>query len=91
MHKITEYVIALCDLLEAEARSLRQASFRAAAGLLVLVLAGLLMATGFGFLIAGLDMLLTAAMNPWAGAMITGGIVLLFGLIVTWIATSIGR
>lgn len=91
LQRVTQYVIALCDLLEAEGRALRAGSMRLAAALITLLLAAGVVATGLGFLVAGLYLLLAAAINPWAGAMITGGIVLAVGLLTTWIAARVGH
>jgi hypothetical protein len=91
LRKLTEYVFALCDLLEAEGRALRQAIRRAAVGIGILLLAGLLLATGLGFLIAGVFLALAVALNAWAGALITGGIVLALGAVVAWFAIQTTR
>ena len=84
--RLTEYILALYDLIEAGGRALRSAFRHAALGILLLLLAGLLLATGFGFLVAGLYLALAVAINPWAGALITGLIVAIAGALVTWIA-----
>jgi hypothetical protein len=86
--RLTDYILALCDLIEAGGRALQRAFRHAALGVLLLSLAGLLLATGFGFLIAGLYLGLAAAINPWAGALITGGIVVVAGALATWIAVQ---
>ncbi len=85
-HKLTEYVFAVCDLIEAEVRALRAVSRRVALGGMIMLLAAALLATSFGFLIAGVYILLATALNAWAGALITGGIVLVMGALATWIA-----
>ncbi len=91
LRKLNEYVFALCDLFEAEARAFAQTARRTALGIVVLLLSGLLLATGFGFLVAGLYLLLAAAVNAWAGALITGGVVLLAGLLTAWIGWRVAR
>lgn len=84
LRKLTEYVFALCDLLEAQGRALRDAARRMALGIVVLFLGGLLMATGLGFLIASAYLILALALEPWAGALIVGGSVLVLGALVAW-------
>ncbi len=89
--KLNEYVFALCDLFEAEARTFAQTARRTALRIVVLLLAGLLLAVGFGFLVAGLYLLLAAALSAWAGALITGGVVLFAGLVVAWLGLRVAR
>lgn len=91
LRKFTEYIFALCDLLQAEARALGHAARRVALGIVVLLLGGLLLATGFGFLVAGVYLVLAATLNAWAGALITGGIVALVGCLVAWIGLKATR
>ena len=91
LRKLNEYVFALCDLLEAEARVIGHAARRTALSIVVLLLAGLFMATGCGFLVAGLYLILAMALNAWAGALITGGIILVVGFLVAWIGLQVPR
>lgn len=89
--KLTEYLFAVCDLLKAEGRMAWQAMRRAAFGILIVLVAALLMATGVGFLIAGLYLALALAVQAWAAALITGGIVLATGSLVAWIGVQATR
>lgn len=89
--KLTEYILAVCDLLEAEGRMAWQAIRRAVFGILILLVAGLLLATGVGFLIAALYLALALAVHAWAAALITGGIVLGIGSLVAWIGVQAWR
>ncbi len=91
LRKITEYIFALCDLLEAQGHALRQAVRRTALGMVVLLLGALLLGTGVGFIIAAIYLILAAVLMPWAGALITGGIVLVLGGLVAWIGLHIAR
>ena len=91
LRKLTEYILAVCELLEAQGRALRQAVRRTALGMVILLVGGLLLAAGLGFLIAGIYLILAAALTPWAGALITGGIVLLLGALVAWIGLHTAR
>lgn len=91
LRKLTEYIFAVCDLLEAQGRALRQTVRRTALGMVVLLVGGLLLAAGLGFIIAGIYLILAAALTPWAGALITGAIVIVLGGVVAWIGLHTAR
>ncbi len=91
LRTFTEYIFALIDLIEAEVRSLRQSLQRAALGIGVLLVGGLLLATGLGFVIAALYLSLAATLNAWAGALITGGIVMVIGALIAWLGVRTMR
>ncbi len=80
---MSEWVIALLDLIEAEGRALRRAVGRASFGVALLTIATLLVITGIGFLIAAAYWALAATFGASLAALIVGVVILL-------IAASLG-
>ena len=80
---MSEWVIALLDLIEAEGRALRRAVGRASFGVALLTIATLLVIAGFGFLIAAAYWALAATFGASLAAFIMSAVILL-------IAASLG-
>lgn len=73
---MSEFVIALLELLEAEGRAFRQAFRRASFGVAFLIIATLLVIAGFGFLVASGYWALTAFFSASISALIIGSMIL---------------
>jgi hypothetical protein len=74
---MSEFVIALLELLEAEGRTFLRAFRRASFGAAFLFIATLLVIAGFGFLMASGYWALTALFSASLSALIMGGMTLL--------------
>ena len=88
---MSELVIAFFDLLEAEGRALQRGALRTGLGLALLLVAGLLALTGFGFLIWALYGWLAGRFTQPEAASLTGGAALVVTGILLWLAIRLGR
>ncbi len=73
---MSEFVIALLELLEAEGRAFRRALRRASFGVAFLIIATLLVLAGFSFLMASGYWALTAFFSASISALIIGSTIL---------------
>jgi multisubunit Na+/H+ antiporter MnhG subunit len=88
---LTEYVIGLLELMEAEGRALRRAVVRTGMGLGLLLVAVGLILTGLGFLMAATYMALAVWLGaPWA-AFAVGVAALLLAVLLVWLAQRMTR
>ncbi|HUM98910.1 MAG: hypothetical protein B7X12_01620 [Halothiobacillus sp. 20-53-49] len=74
---MSEFVIALLELLEAEGRAFRRAFRRASFGVAFLCIATLFVIAGFGFLMASGYWALAAFLSASLAALIMGSLILL--------------
>ena len=88
---MSELVIAIFDLLEAEGRALQRGAIRTGFGLALLTIAGLLALIGFGFLIWALYGWLAGRFTQPEAASLTGGAALVVTGILLWLAIRLGR
>lgn len=90
MRAISQFIIRVFDLIEAEGAALltivrgeaeraRSAAVQLAMGLALLAVAVPLIITGFGFLTAGLLWLLETHVSRWLAAVLTGSAILFVG------------
>lgn len=84
-------MVAVFDLLEAEGRTLRRTIIRSGTGLALIAVAALLALASFGLCIFGAYQYLTTVIEPAVAALMTGGITLLFSLVILWIGIQLGR
>jgi hypothetical protein len=88
---LTELIIALLELLEAEARALRSGSFRLGLSLALLGTAGALMLVGVGLILWALYLYLVIFLSPPTATLITGIITLLVSGGLVWSARQLNR
>lgn len=88
METLTEFIIRLVELVEAEARSLRAGFLRLGVGVVVLLVAGALLISGVGLLSWASYLQLTLFVSPAGAAGIVGvGLLLLAGGLI-WVAAK---
>jgi len=88
---LTELIIALLDLLEAEARALRSGSFRLGLSLALLGTAGILMLVGVWLILRALYLYLAIFLSPPTATLITGVVTLLVSGGLVWSARRLSR
>ena len=91
MRGLTELIIALLDLLEAEARALRSGSFRLGLSLALLGTAGILMLVGVWLILRALYLYLAIFLSPPTATLITGVVTLLVSGGLVWSARRLSR
>lgn len=64
---------------------------RSGAGLALVAIAALLALASFGLCAFGAYQYLTTVVDPALAALITGGITLLFSLVILWVGIQLGR
>jgi hypothetical protein len=88
---LAELIIALLELLEAEARALRSGSFRLGLSLALLGTAGGLMVVGVGLILRALYLYLDIFLSPPTATLITGVVTLLVSGGLLWSARRLSR
>ena len=91
MRGLTELIIALLELLEAEARALRSGSFRLGVSLVLLGTAGIFMFVGVGLILRALYLYLVIFLSPPTATLITGMATLLVSGGLVWSARQLSR
>lgn len=91
MRGLTELIIALLELLEAEARALRSGSFRLGLSLALLGTAGILMLVGVWLILRALYLYLAIFLSPPTATLITGVVSLLVSGGLVWSARRLSR
>ena len=91
MRGLTELIIALLELLEAEARALRSGSFRLGLSLALLATAGTLMVVGVALILRALYLYLAIVLSPPTATLITGVVTLLVSGGLVWSARRLSR
>jgi hypothetical protein len=88
---LTDIIIALTDLAEAEGRELKRAVFRTGWGLAFMLVMGLLVAAGLGMCLwAGYQYLVTQV-GTIEAALLAGGSALLVAGVFAWLAIRFSR
>lgn len=91
MRGLAELIIALLELLEAEARALRSGSFRLGLSLALLGTAGILMLVGVWLILRALYLYLAIFLSPPTATLITGVVTLLVSGGLGWSARRLSR
>ena len=91
MRGLAELIIALLELLEAEARALRSGSFRLGLSLALLGTAGILMLVGVWLILRALYLYLAIFLSPPTATLITGVVTLLVSGGLVWSARRLNR
>lgn len=91
MQKITELVVRIADLLEAEGRLLRATTMRLATGIVLLIIAACTAAVGLIFIIAAVFIAVAERAGTAAGAATTGLLALGLGGLLAWLARKTAR
>ncbi|MDO5045353.1 hypothetical protein [Campylobacter sp.] len=71
MASISEFLVSVVELVEAQADDIRRSFFQSADSFLILVVAHILAIIGFVFFLIGLNTLLVSLLNEVAGYLIT--------------------
>jgi hypothetical protein len=88
---LAELIIALLELLEAEARALRSGSFRLGLSLVLLGTAGILMVVGMGLILWAVYFYLAILLSSPTATLITGMVTLLVAGGLVWSARRLSR
>jgi Putative Actinobacterial Holin-X, holin superfamily III len=88
---LAELIIALLELLEAEARALRSGALRVGLSLAFLGAAGILMLCGVGLILRALYLYLDIVLSPPTATLITGVVTLLVSGGLVWCARRLSR
>ncbi len=91
MQKITELVVRIADLIEAEGRLLRTTTMRLATGIALLIIAACTAAVGLIFIIAAVFIAVAERAGTAAGAATTGLLALGLGGLLAWLARKTAR
>jgi hypothetical protein len=83
---IVDFVVALTDLLEAEAQALRQGAVKLGIGLGLVMVGATLLLGALGLLIASAFIGISCALGPAIAALLTGSGLLLVAVIVMLVA-----
>ncbi len=84
-------VLAVVELLEAEARNAKRHVFKLALALALVAVAAALFVGAGGFLVAAVYMALLRLLAPPLALLVCGAAALLVGGVVVWIAIRLGR
>jgi hypothetical protein len=88
---LAELIIALLELLEAEARALRSGSFRLGLSLGLMATAGILGLVGIGLVLRALYLYLAILVGQPTATLITGVVTLLVSGGLVWSARRLSR
>jgi hypothetical protein len=88
---LADLVIALLELLEAEARALRSGSFRLGLSLVLLAVAGILALGGVGLVLRAVYLYLAILLSPPTATLITGLVTLAAAGGLVWSARGLSR
>lgn len=91
MHFLADFLLAVADLIESEARALRKGLLQFVVAVGVLALAFAFVVAGFGLLMVALFLGLESAMASPAAAALTGVISLAIALLLMWSAKILAR
>jgi hypothetical protein len=91
LRALAELIIALLELLEAEARALRSGAFRLGLSLALLVTAGILTLSAIALILRALYLYLAIILSPPTATLITGVVTLLVAGGLVWIARRFSR
>lgn len=91
MRALAELIIALLELIEAEARALRSGAYRLGVALALLGTAGLLICIGFALLLRAFYLYLLIVLMPPTATLLTGIVTLLAAGGLLWSARRLSR
>lgn len=91
MRGLAELIIALLELLEAEARALRAGSFRLGLSLALLAAAGILGLSGLGLILRAVYLYFALVLSPATATLMTGIVTLLASGGLVWSARRLSR
>ena len=91
MKALTDYILALRDLVKAEFNSMRRDRFRTAVAVIVMAAAAVLGLGAFACIFAGLFLFVNSLAGPASAAGITGAAALVLAFIVAEVAIWLGR
>jgi len=88
---LTDLLLSVVSLVEAEARSLQQAIVHTVTSVFVILFAFALLLGGLGLLVACAVMSIQVVLGPKVALLLVGGGVLIGGFLVLAVASSLGR
>jgi hypothetical protein len=91
LRALAELLIALLELLEAEARALRSGAFRLGLSLALLVTAGILTLSAVALILRALYLYLVIILSPPTATLITGVVTLPVAGGLVWTARRLSR
>lgn len=91
MQTITEFIVRVADLAEAEGRLLRSTSIRLAFALGIILVATGVIVAGVVLLLGAVYLAAAAWLGPAAGAALTGALALVTGGLLAWLGHRIGK
>jgi len=91
LRSLTDIIIALTDLAEAEGRALRRAIFRTGWGLACMLVMGLLVAGGLGLCLWAAYQYMAGQLGHIEAALLAGAASLLLGGGFAWLAIRLSR
>ena len=91
MKALTDYILALRDLLKAEANAMRRDCFRTSVAVIIMAFAAVLALGAFACIFAALFMFVNSLAGPASAACITGAAALLLAFIIAEVAIWLAR
>lgn len=88
---ISQFVVRVVELLEAEGRAARRAVYHLAGSIAMMLAAVALILAAAGFLVTGLYFALTPALDPAAAFAVCGGLLLAGAVVCVFIGRDMGR
>lgn len=90
MHSVTELIVHVADLCEAEGRVLRAMVVRLALGVAIIIAATILITGGAALLLAAIFIAIQGLAGPAVAALVSGLITLGIGGIFIWLGRRMG-
>jgi uncharacterized membrane protein len=90
MQSMTELIVRIADLCEAEGRVLRAMTVRLALGVVVILVAAAAVAAGVGLLLVAVYIAIEAQTGAAPAAVATGVLALCIGGVLAWLGRRIG-
>jgi hypothetical protein len=85
MQAVTELIVRVADLCEAEGRTLRGVTLRLALGIVIILIAAAASIAGLILLVLALYITVEQQAGQAAAALLTGGAVLAIGVLLAWL------
>lgn len=90
MRSITELIVGVADLAEAEGRVLRAMTVRVASGLALIIVAAAAFTAGVALLLGAIYIATAGHAGAPVAAAVTGAVALLLGGILAWLGRRMG-
>lgn len=90
MHSVTEMIVRIADLAEAEGRTLRAMAVRVALGVSIIIVAAGAVLAGVALILSAVFIMTADRTGPAAGAALTGLLALCIGGVLIWLGRRMG-